>query len=145
MTTPSRNIPIEKIQKMVPQTDTVSDEQIADMFDRTIVSYNADAAGLSLLALACTIAHHRPKILARVLREPINCMVCMGVKSLHQFWDYARYYMKRDAASEIKWQQFNTEALLFFNEELSKYDHVIVQLLKEEYFKNTDNKLEIDD
>ncbi len=116
---------------------SVSDSEVVDAFDHVLHSYNAESAGQTLLGVACSVAHFRPHLLSRVLRHPVNAQVCMGVENLEQFWEYSRFYVKRDAGAEAKYRDFDEVGLSYFEQRLPLQSDLIAQLIREEFLANT--------
>ena len=77
--------------------------------DRLIVSLSAPGAALGFFAGAARICLLRPHLAKRVLRMPIDALVCLGIETPEQVADFLRmntygaWFEKEAGLDGIKW------------------------------------------
>ena len=131
MTDRPRSVPTEQIRRDASGLTGVGDEALCEAFASARISYEAEGAALSLLALACHISHYRPHLFSHLIQEPIDAMVCMGVGSTEVLWKYVSYLRELDAEREESAREFSVEALQFATEEMSGRTEVVERALAE--------------
>lgn len=123
----------EQLIELLRTTPPATDEQVCYVYDRLIVSLSAPGAALGFFAGAARICLLRPHLAERVLREPINALVCLGIETPEQVADFLRmntdgvWFEKEAGPDGIKW----------LVDEVPKMTRLLTRLIAEEVARNS--------
>ncbi len=123
----------EQLVELLRETPPATDEQVCYVYDRLIVSLSAPGAALGFFAGAARICLLRPHLAERVLREPINALVCLDIETPEQVADFLRMntdgvWLEKEAGLDgIKW----------LVDEVPKMTSLLARLLAEKVSRNS--------
>jgi hypothetical protein len=125
---------LRQLLERLEATPPAGDEQVCSVYDRLLVSLNADGAALGFFAGAAQVCRLRPHLAERVLREPVNCLVCLGMETPEEVFGYVRANLR-----ENSWfrQEAGPEGVRWLSEELPRSGNLLQRLLVEETERNS--------
>jgi hypothetical protein len=106
-----------------------TDDAVLEGFSRFLTSYNAEAACCGYLGVACEIAIQRPHLFVSLLPAVVDPAYCMGVDSAETFIAYARTLIERDAALDVKYQNFSQDGAKYFRQFMNYHSAEIQRLI----------------
>jgi hypothetical protein len=122
----------KELIEMLEAVPPASDAQVCYVYDRLLVSLSADGAAQGFFAGAARVCIVRPHLAERVLREPINCLVCLGIETSRQVFDFLQEYT-RGVWFE---KEAGTDGIKWLLNEVPKMEPLLTRLLAEELEKN---------
>ena len=124
---------IEQLAEILQAIQAATDEQLCYVYDRLIVSLSAPGAALGFFAGAARICLLRPHLAERVLREPINALVCLGIETPEQVASFLR--LNTDGI----WfeQEAGLDGIKWLVDEVPKMTSLLARLLAEEIARNS--------
>lgn len=101
-------------------------------YQNLIVSYNAEAAGLSRIGVAGYVAVFRPHLAELLLIEPIKLLFICGIDTTDMMLEYIK--SKLDEEGKILWNDAGSEGRKWLREHLDKkklYIETLISNFKE--------------
>ena len=119
---------VEQIKEAVRLGDKYyPDEMLFKDYQDLIVSYNAEAAGLSRMGVVGYVAVFRPHLVELLLIEPVKLLFVCGIDSADMMLRYIK--SKLDEKGKVLWIDAGAEGRRWLRENLNKKKSFIETLI----------------
>lgn len=120
---------MEQMHRLIDAQPSPDDETLCAAYDKLMTNLNAEGQAQGFYAALARICSQRPHLVERLLRQPLDCDVCMGVDQAEQSLGYVRHHL-----NEKSWmaQQAGPEGRAWLAEELPKHKELMQRIIGEQ-------------